>query len=104
GLRLDRFSPNFANASTSGFGDVAPIQAYEHVYPLSDEPRANLAYYFRFTYAGVHPRTYVGPLLHELDRWRRVSRSSDLFFVDLGEALPIWDFRPGARGRLTVLR
>jgi len=103
-IRLDRFSPNFFDAERLGFTDIAPLPAYRHLYRLPAEARANLAYYFSFAYR--EPRdveSYVRPLLRELRAWRRVAGRSDLFSVDLGECLLLWDLRPAARRALTVL-
>jgi ribosomal peptide maturation radical SAM protein 1 len=104
GIRLDRFSPNFAQAETLGFVDVEPLAAYRHVYPLPDEAVANLAYHFSFRYR--EPRdvdAYMRPVLAALRRWRRSSAQSALFFADTGEHLVIIDLRPAARALVTIL-
>ena len=104
-IRLDRFSPNFADAERLGFTDVRPLAPYGHVYPLTDEARANLAYFFAFQYR--EPRDvagYVRPLAKALDDWKRLGGRSDLFSVDTGLSLIVWDLRPAAREPLTVLR
>lgn len=104
-IRLDRFSPNFFDAERLGFTDITPLPAYRHLYRLPAEARANLAYYFAFRYR--EPReveSYVRPLLKELEAWRRVAGRSDLFSVDLGECLLLWDLRPAGHRPLTVLR
>lgn len=106
-IRLDRFSPNFFDAGTLGFTNLRPLPSYAHVYAgLPDAARANLAYFFGFDYQ--EPRDvagYVGPLVKELRAWTKAARraDSDLFSVDVGGRLLIWDLRPGAREVLTVL-
>ena len=103
-IRLDRFSPNFFDAEKLGFTDVAPLPAYKHVYPLRDTAVANLACYFTYRYK--EPRDvagYVRGLARELDKWKRLKGRSDLFSVDAGGRLFIWDLRPVSRAPLAVL-
>jgi ribosomal peptide maturation radical SAM protein 1 len=104
-IRLDRFSPNFDDADRLGFEDVEPLPPYRYVYPLPGEALANLAYFFTFRYR--EPRdvgSYVGRLRKELSRWRRRWPRHDLFSVDTGECLLIWDLRSVRTALLTVLR
>jgi ribosomal peptide maturation radical SAM protein 1 len=106
-IRLDRFSPNFFDAERLGFTGVEPLASYRHVYPtLSGEARANLAYFFAFGYR--EPRDvegYVGPLVKALRAWTRTAGrgDADLFSVDAGGRLLVWDLRPAAREPLTTL-
>jgi ribosomal peptide maturation radical SAM protein 1 len=104
-IRVDRFSPNFNDADRLGFRDVVPLPAYAYVYPLPAEARANLAYYFSFRYR--EPRDvsrYVERLGQGLDVWQGRRGKHDLFSVDTGECLLVWDFRPVSDTLLTVLR
>ncbi len=105
-IRLDRFSPNFFAAGERGLTNLRPLPSYAHVYPgLSEDTRANLAYFFAFDYR--EPRDvsrYVAPLVNELRRWRRASaRGSDLFSVEVSGRLLVWDLREEAREPLVVL-
>ena len=103
-IRLDRFSPNFFDATRLGFADVKPMPAYEHVYRLSETARANLAWYFSYRYA--EPRDvdqYTRRLVRELKKWTRTALTSELVSVDAGEHLVIIDMRPPARMPFTVL-
>ena len=107
GIRLDRFSPNFFDATKMGFVDVSPLPAYRHVYPLEDEALMNLAYHFTFRYAdGRDVNAYIRPLLGELRRWMS-TRDAGLFMVDApntsGDRLAIWDLRPTSMAPLSVL-
>ena len=104
GLRLDRFSPNFEQASAFGFTDVHPLPSYRHVYPLSAEARHNLAYSFSYRYAdGRTPERYAAPLLRAVEGWQSSARDADLFFTDDGSAVRICDLRPHAQRVLTTL-
>jgi ribosomal peptide maturation radical SAM protein 1 len=107
-IRLDRFSPNFFEAERLGFEKVVPLPSYRFLYPaLTGEARANLAYFFGFAYR--EPRDvdgYVQPLVKALRAWARTAGrgDTDLFSVDAGGRLLVWDLRPAAREPLTVLR
>jgi ribosomal peptide maturation radical SAM protein 1 len=107
-IRLDRFSPNFFEAERLGFEKVVPLPSYRFLYPaLTGEARANLAYFFGFAYR--EPRDvegYVQPLVKALRAWTRTAGrgDTDLFSVDAGGRLLVWDLRPAAREPLTVLR
>jgi len=104
-IRLDRFSPNFDDADRLGFTDVVPLLPYRYVYPLSDDALNNLAYFFSFGYR--EPRDvggYVRRLHMELRAWRRRWENNDLFSVDTGDCLLLWDLRPVSRALLTMLR
>lgn len=104
-IRLDRFSPNFFDAQSLGFADVRPLAAYRFVYRgLAPEAVFNLAYHFDFGYQQPQDvSAYARPLAVALAEWQRVAGSSDLFSVDTGDHLIIWDLRPVARRPLTVL-
>ncbi len=103
-MRLDRFSPNFNQYEELGFKDLKPFPAYSYVYPLPPETVANLAYYFTFEYA--QPRdvaSYVRPLAEEVARWQQCYPTSELFQIEKGDRLLLWDSRPAAKRRLTAL-
>jgi ribosomal peptide maturation radical SAM protein 1 len=103
-MRLDRFSPNFNQHAELGFKDLKPFPAYSYVYPLPPETVGNLAYYFTFEYA--EPRdvaSYVRPLSEEVARWQRCHQTSELFQIEKGDRLLLWDSRPAAKRRLTAL-
>lgn len=104
-IRLDRFSPNFTNAERLGFANVRPFEPYRHVFAAPDAVLANLAYFFEFDYPdGRDPETYARPLARALGRWQRQHRDSDLCYLDVDGLLIVWDFRPGARRALIILR
>ena len=103
-IRLDRFSPLFEEAARHGLADVTPIPSYRYIYSLPQDALDHLAYFFAFRYR--EPRdvsSYAGRLYAALCRWQRASRYSDLFSVDTGDALLLWDLRPTSRAVLTIL-
>jgi hypothetical protein len=103
-LRLDRFSPNFDDADRLGFADVRPLPSYRYVYALDDDALTNLAYYFTFQYGQAQDvRRYVARLESAIRQWRRAWQACDLFSVEVGEQLLVWDLRPSSTTPLTVL-
>jgi hypothetical protein len=104
-IRLDRFSPNFFDGERLGFSDIEPLEAYRHVYRgLPPEAIRNLAYHFSFGYRVPQDLdSYAEPLARALGKWQRVAGQSDLFSIDTGDHLIIWDLRPVAVSSLTVL-
>ncbi|MDP9111968.1 MAG: RiPP maturation radical SAM C-methyltransferase, partial [Candidatus Eremiobacteraeota bacterium] len=102
-MRLDRFSPNFENASTSGLTNIRPYAAYEDVYGLPAVDLAGLAYYFTFDYSiERNVAAYTAPLEAALVEWRARWKASELISVDYGDYLLIADWR-AKTGRSTVL-
>jgi hypothetical protein len=104
-IRLDRFSPNFFDAEKLGFVSVEPLDAYRFIYgSLPSEAIRNLAYHFNFAYRDPQDLgSYARPLALALRDWQAAADRSDLFSIDTGEHLLIWDLRPIAKGALTVL-
>lgn len=104
-IRLDRFSPNFNEGEKLGLAKIEPFEAYSHVY--RDVPREalrNIAYHFTFDYQ--QPRdvaSYARPLAFAVRGWQKSAAESDLFSIDTGDHLLIWDLRPIAKRALTVL-
>jgi hypothetical protein len=93
-IRLDRFSPNFDQASELGFRDVRPAPAYQAIYGLGDEAIADLAYFFAFNDSEIRR---AEPNLNELEQavaqWRSLHERSGMWLVDNGESLVVWDMR-----------
>jgi ribosomal peptide maturation radical SAM protein 1 len=104
-IRLDRFSPNYEQSDRLGFTAVRPYPAAYHVWRgLAPEAIANLAYYFAFDYTEPRqPEVYAAPVADAVARWKEQHEASGLFFVDDGEVAAVWDFRPCAVDRLTLL-
>ncbi len=103
-IRLDRFSPNFDQAAEFGFRDVRPVPAYELVYGLDRETVADIAYFFSFDDPDAQRIVAAtAGLRRAVARWREVHSTSDMWWVDDGETLSVWDMRSGAAPTTTSL-
>lgn len=103
-IRIDRFSPNFNTHRELGFGEISPFPAYEYVYPFAPEIVFNLAYYFVAEYEDVVTQSYdTKGFSRQIESWKEAYAQSDLFFMDKGSQVLIWDLRPGAKQALIVL-
>lgn len=107
-IRMDRFSPNFADAERLGLARARPAEAYGHIYPLQGADLAGVAYYFEFEYRdGRSPGDYTRSLRRAVRRWERGSLSADPPRLDLFEAdgvALVQDTRPCARQPLHILQ
>jgi hypothetical protein len=96
-IRLDRFSPNFVNASEWGFSEVEPYPAYRYVHRQPDGAIRNLSYFFTYSYKdGRDTASYVSDITIQVRRWREHAARSALFFVDKGDCLGVVDLRRAA--------
>lgn len=101
-IRLDRFSPLFANAEAFGLQRVRPTAAYFYVFPLGRRELGKLASFFDFEYGdGRQPATYLADTQRAVERWRALHFAADgtkpCFDAALdGERLHMVDTRPGA--------
>lgn len=104
-IRLDRFSPNYFEGETLGLANIEPLEAYRHVYRgVPHDALRNLAYHFIFQYARPQDvAAYARPVALALRQWQQLNGRSDLFSIDTGDHLLVWDLRPVARRALTVL-
>lgn len=103
-IRIDRFSPNFNEAEKLGFADVRPLDAYSYVYPIDPAAVRNLAYFFNFDYQKPqNVDAYAEPLARAVHEWQAAAPESDLFSIDTGDHLLLWDLRPIAARLLTML-
>jgi len=104
-IRLDRFSPNFADGKNLGIARVEPCEGYRHVYRgVPREALDNLAYHFEFEYTRPQDiAAYARPLALAVHEWRQQAEQSALLSIDAGDHLLIWDLRPVATRALTVL-
>jgi hypothetical protein len=103
---LGRSAPLFEEAATRGLTDVRPSPAYGYIYPgLSEEAMANLAVYFVYDYRVPQAvEEYTRPLLRAIHHWHEVQGQSELWALDEGDRLLIWDRRPAAVRPVTVLK
>lgn len=103
-LRLDRFSPYFNNPEQFGITDMEPYPTYRHVYPFPAPVLSNLAYYFSFQCReSLTGESYTAPLAEQVRAWQEGHEQSDLFFKEMDSYILVFDLRPTARERLTVL-
>jgi ribosomal peptide maturation radical SAM protein 1 len=103
-IRLDRFSPHFEESERYGFVNVKPYPSYYYIYPLNVEAVMNLAYYFIFEDVKSQSEVnYSKPVAEQIAVWQKIYHESDLFSVDKGNNLLIFDFRPIARKPLQIL-
>lgn len=95
-MRLDRFSPYFEKPDLYGLTDINPLPAYEIIYPdLGPDALAGLAYYFTFkAHSPDNLESYIRQFRDSIVEWRSSHTKSDLFFLDDGETLTVWDQRP----------
>jgi ribosomal peptide maturation radical SAM protein 1 len=102
-VRLDRFSPLYIQGEQNGLMNIRPYPAYSYVYPdLSDESRANLAYYFTYDYDDDRNVTeYTRHIPASIDEWKQVHHRSELYIVAYGADILLWDLRPIAEIMIT---
>ncbi len=103
-IRIDRFSPNFNTHRELGFSSLIPYPAYGYVYPFDPKTVYNLAYFFVPEYENLAiERSTTKGLSVEIENWKETYVRSELFFMDKGTRLLVWDFRPCAKEPLIIL-
>lgn len=103
-IRIDRFSPNFNTHKELGFSSLTPYPAYGYVYPFDPQTVYNLAYFFVPEYENLAiERSTTKVLSAEIENWKKTYERSELFFMDKGTHLLVWDFRPCAKEPLIIL-
>ena len=103
-IRLDRFSPNFNDATQLGFTKLRPVPFYEFLYDLPESARHNLAYYFAYDYKVPQDvARYADPLVRRVHAWKTTWRHAELVSVDLDDRLMVFDTRPRAAAPVSVL-
>ena len=97
-IRLDRFSPNYDSAESFGLVSVRPFDIYGHIYPLSDESIANIAYFFSCDYLdGRNPAEYVQPMLEQMRLWQENQTGDLVKRYENDDQLTLLDTRPGRK-------
>lgn len=103
-IRLDRFSPNFAQSGQLGFSKLRPVPFYEFLYDLPESARANLAYYFAYDYKVPQDvARYADPLVRRVHAWKTTWKHAELVSVDLDDRLFVFDTRPRAAAPMSML-
>jgi ribosomal peptide maturation radical SAM protein 1 len=107
-VRLDRFSPYFADPAAWGMAHPRPNRAFAYVYPFPHQTLARMAYYYEYDYAdGRDPLDYVAPVLEAFNTWHRLQGTVTLRAWDRPDGvLLLTDTRPCATSfqrRLTGL-
>ena len=103
-ISLERFSPHHDFAERFGFVNVSPHPAYRHIYPFAEATLAQIARHFQFDYRVPQDvAQYTESISVEVAAWQQNYDESDLFSVDLGARLLVWDLRRSATEPLTVL-
>jgi ribosomal peptide maturation radical SAM protein 1 len=70
-VRMDRFSPYFTTPGTFGLGAVRPLDAYQFLYPFSEESLKRIAYFFDYDHAaGVEPGDHAAAVIAYAEAWR----------------------------------
>ncbi len=97
-VRLDRFSPYFADPEGNGMRNPRPNPAFRYCYPFSEDALGRMAYYYEYDYAdGREPMDYFAPVLEEVDTWRSLAGTVTLRQYDRPDGLLLLtDTRPGA--------
>jgi len=68
-ISLQRFSPNFTQATTMGFDNVRPVESYGYIYPRAIDTR-RVAYFFEYNAKDTLPETAYTPIRTEITRWQ----------------------------------
>jgi ribosomal peptide maturation radical SAM protein 1 len=68
-ISLQRFSPNFTQATTMGFDNVRPIESYGYIYPKEIDTQ-RIAYFFEYNAKDTLPETAYTPIRTEIMRWQ----------------------------------
>jgi ribosomal peptide maturation radical SAM protein 1 len=68
-ISLQRFSPNFTQATTMGFDNVRPVESYGYIYPRAIDTR-RVAYFFEYNAKDTLPETVYTPIRTEITRWQ----------------------------------
>jgi len=105
-MNLVRFSPYFEKPGIYGIKDIAPLTAYEVIYPKVDfQTLSKLAYSFTFKDSSLKDlKIYTQRIREIIDEWKSSHMFSELFFNDDGNELQVWDTRPFANQPLTLLK
>ncbi|MCS7237153.1 MAG: RiPP maturation radical SAM C-methyltransferase [Thermoguttaceae bacterium] len=98
-VRMDRFSPYFADPGAYGLVNQRPLWALRYVYPFCEDVLRRLAYYFDFDFAdGRNPDDYGAPAIEAARYWQDLKGQVTFRAFDRGDGvLVLTDTRPVAR-------
>lgn len=106
-IRLDRFSPNFEQASEMGFANLRPMGAYGALHSMPPEDLADLAYFFEGTASRCADAEAVAPLRAMVAdwkaRWTVETAVPQLTFVRVATGMLVRDTRNVALEELHYL-
>ena len=74
-ISLQRFSPNFTQATAMGFDNVRPAEPYGYIYPEEIDKR-RIAYFFEYNARNTLPEGDYAPTHDEIERWRKQWRAA----------------------------
>lgn len=96
-VRIQRYSPLYAQAEQFGVTNLRPRKFYSLIYKLSQAEIDQLAYSFDWD-PPEGQSSYIDPLKREVYRWATAFRSGAavLSYVDQGDGLVVEDTRPDA--------
>ena len=103
-IRLDRFSPNFNEASSSDSPDCGRCRSTSFS-TICPKPRATISRIISPTTTRCR-RTcarYADPLVKRVHAWKTTWRHAELVSVDLEDRLMVFDTRPRAAAPVSVL-
>ncbi len=106
-IRLDRFSPNFEQASEMGFANLRPMVAYGALHSMPPEDLADLAYFFEGTASCSADAEAIAPLRAMVAEWRArwavETAVPQLTFVRVATGMLVRDTRAVALDELHYL-
>jgi magnesium-protoporphyrin IX monomethyl ester (oxidative) cyclase len=98
-VRLQRFSPLFANPKQWGLHNIQASQEYRAIYPFEQNDLDDLAYSFNTDFSGQeNVIEYTRPLLEAVENWVKYWSANEppmlAFERNSGGGLTIYDTRP----------
>ena len=86
-IRIDRYSPYFANFREHGWTELRPLAAYRSLHPqLADDALFDIAYHFEGT-GGVSTDAYAAGFVDAVQQWRDRHAQGDGLFLDPDQGL-----------------
>ena len=103
-VRLDRFSPYFAESEVHGISRIRPARALSYIFPLPPQELSRIAYHFDFDFNdGRNPHHYIGALDEAVRDWTAHEHERFFYAFRWRGRLILWDTRHSSPGALHVL-